>query len=228
MVAAVGRDQFAALGLVRVLPVVKPLLQGLHDGFALADFVLLVVGRGRRQPSFRYDKRRLLSAAVVSALGHFVPKYQPMMKSRRANLAECSLSTSHSAMAGTPKGETRNARTRNTIPPTVCPPMNRIRESSVSTMQPSSHTADATQKRNVTIAASRDSATITGAARILRTIIAATSIKKSGWSVLLPILYRWENRHTRMSSFHRFGRRCPLIRMIFPKNPQIDFLYIVR
>ena len=52
MVAAVGRDQLAALGLVRVLPVVKPLFQGLRDGFALADFVLLVVGRGRRQPPF--------------------------------------------------------------------------------------------------------------------------------------------------------------------------------
>lgn len=52
MVAAVGRDQLAALGLVRVLPVVKPLFQGLRDGFALADFVLLVVGRGRKQPSF--------------------------------------------------------------------------------------------------------------------------------------------------------------------------------
>ena len=43
----------------------------MRDGFALADFVLLVVGRGRRQPSFLYDKRRLWSAAVVSALGHF-------------------------------------------------------------------------------------------------------------------------------------------------------------
>ena len=52
MVAAVGRDQLTALGLVRVLPVVKPFFQGLRDGFALADFVLLVVGRGRRQPSF--------------------------------------------------------------------------------------------------------------------------------------------------------------------------------
>ena len=41
MVAAVGRDQLAALGLARVLPVVKPLFQGLRDGFALADFVLL-------------------------------------------------------------------------------------------------------------------------------------------------------------------------------------------
>ena len=49
MVAAVGRDQYAALGLVRVLPVVKPFFQGLRDGFALADFVLLVVGRGRRR-----------------------------------------------------------------------------------------------------------------------------------------------------------------------------------
>ena len=52
MVAAVGRDQFAALGLVRVLPVVKPFFQGLRDGFALADFVLLEIGCGRRQPSF--------------------------------------------------------------------------------------------------------------------------------------------------------------------------------
>ena len=56
MVAAVGRNQLAALGLARVLPVVKPLFQGLRDGFTLADFVLLVVGRGRRQPSF-YDRK---------------------------------------------------------------------------------------------------------------------------------------------------------------------------
>ena len=34
---------------------------------------------------------------------------------------------------------------------TVCPSMNRVRENSVSTMRPSSHTADATQNRNVTI-----------------------------------------------------------------------------
>ena len=52
MVATIGRDQLAALGLVRVLPVVKPFFQGLRDGFALADFVLLIVSRGRRQPSF--------------------------------------------------------------------------------------------------------------------------------------------------------------------------------
>ena len=52
MVAGIGRDQLAALGLVRVFAVVKPLLQGLRDGFALADFVLLEIGCGRRQPSF--------------------------------------------------------------------------------------------------------------------------------------------------------------------------------
>ena len=52
VVAAVGRNQLAALGLVRVLPIVKPFFQGLRDGFALADFVLLVVGCGRRQSSF--------------------------------------------------------------------------------------------------------------------------------------------------------------------------------
>ena len=75
MVAAVGRNQLAALGLVRVLPVVKPLFQGLRDGFALADFVLLVVGRGRRQPSFQYDKRQPFPA-VAQTLGHFVSKYK--------------------------------------------------------------------------------------------------------------------------------------------------------
>ena len=65
MVAAVGRDQLAALGLVRVLPVVKPLFQGLRDGFALADFVLLVVGRGRRQSSFRYMLITSLSSCTI-------------------------------------------------------------------------------------------------------------------------------------------------------------------
>ena len=66
MVAAVGRDQFAALGLIWILPVVKPLFQGLRDGFALADFVLLVVGRGRRQPSFRYGSRSPIIIACLT------------------------------------------------------------------------------------------------------------------------------------------------------------------
>ena len=84
MVAAVGRDQLAALGLVRVLPVVKPLFQGLRDGFALADFVFLIVSRGRKQPSFRYDKRRLWSAAART-LGQLVPKSSDFVDSNRVN-----------------------------------------------------------------------------------------------------------------------------------------------
>ena len=87
MVAAVGRDQLAVLGLVWVLPVVKPLFQGLRDCFALADFVLLVVGRGRRQPSFRYEKRRLATAAART-LGQVVPKYQLVMKSCKEYFSE--------------------------------------------------------------------------------------------------------------------------------------------
>ena len=87
MVAAVGRDQLAALGLVRVLPVVKPLFQRLRDGFALADFVLLIVSRSRRQPSFRYDKRRLATAAART-LGQVVPKYQLVMKSCKEYFSE--------------------------------------------------------------------------------------------------------------------------------------------
>ena len=75
MVAAVGRDQLAALGLVRVLPIVKPLFQGLGDGFPLADLVLFEIGCRRRPPSFQYNKRRLLPAAA-QALGQVVPKYQ--------------------------------------------------------------------------------------------------------------------------------------------------------
>lgn len=78
VVAAVGRDQFAALRLVRVLPIVKPLFQGLGDGFTLADLVLFEIGCGRRQPSFQYDKRQLFSAAAQT-LGHFVSKYKKIM-----------------------------------------------------------------------------------------------------------------------------------------------------
>lgn len=65
VVALVGRNQFAALGLVRVFTVFKPILQRLRDSFSLADFVLFEIGRCRRQPSFLYEKRRLCSAAVI-------------------------------------------------------------------------------------------------------------------------------------------------------------------
>lgn len=91
IVALVGGNQFAALRFVRVLPIVKPLFQGLGDGFSLADLVLFEIGCGRRQPSFRYDKRRLLPAAART-LGQVVPKYQPVMKSCKEYFSEYSLS----------------------------------------------------------------------------------------------------------------------------------------
>jgi len=50
-------------------------------------FVLLVVGRGRRQPSFRYEKRRLATAAART-LGQVVPKYQLVMKSCKEYFSE--------------------------------------------------------------------------------------------------------------------------------------------
>ena len=55
----------------RSRPGVNPFISALTVARCLADFVLLEIGCGRRQPSFQYDKRRLWSAAVVSALGHF-------------------------------------------------------------------------------------------------------------------------------------------------------------
>ncbi|EQE41368.1 relaxase/Mobilization nuclease domain protein [Clostridioides difficile CD40] len=64
VVAGIGGNQFAALGLVRVFAVVKTAFQRLGDGFPLADLVLLEIGRCRRQPSFPYEKGRLLPAAA--------------------------------------------------------------------------------------------------------------------------------------------------------------------
>ena len=54
VVASVGRNQFAVLGLVRVFTVVKTVFQRLANGFSLADFVFFEIGCGRRQPSFSY------------------------------------------------------------------------------------------------------------------------------------------------------------------------------
>ena len=48
VVTLVRRNQFAALRFGRVLPIVKPIFQGLGDGFSLSDFVLLKTGFGRR------------------------------------------------------------------------------------------------------------------------------------------------------------------------------------
>ena len=39
VVALIGGDQFAALGLVRVLPIVQAVFEGLGDGFSLADMM---------------------------------------------------------------------------------------------------------------------------------------------------------------------------------------------
>ena len=87
VVALIGGNQFTALRLVRVLPIVKPLFQGLGDGFPFADLVLFEIGCGRRQPPFLYDKRRLVTAAVRT-LGQVVPKYQPVMKSCKEYFSE--------------------------------------------------------------------------------------------------------------------------------------------
>ena len=64
VVTLIGENQFAALRLVLVLSIVKLSHEGLGNGFTLADLVLLEIGCGRRQPSFLYDKRRLLPAAA--------------------------------------------------------------------------------------------------------------------------------------------------------------------
>ena len=50
VVALVGRNQFAALRLVRVFAIVKTSLQRLRNAFSLTDFVFLEIGCGRRQP----------------------------------------------------------------------------------------------------------------------------------------------------------------------------------
>ena len=47
-------------------------------------------------------KAMAFEPSLFAALGQIVPKYQPVMKPRRAKLRLCSLSTSHSAMAGMP------------------------------------------------------------------------------------------------------------------------------
>ena len=87
VVALVGGDQFAALGLVRVLPVVQAVFEGLGDGFSLADMVGNQARGGRSSTSSLYDKRRLLPAAART-LGQVVPKYQPVMKSCKEYFSE--------------------------------------------------------------------------------------------------------------------------------------------
>ena len=58
VVAGIGRNQLAALRLIRVLSVFKPILQRLRDSLSLADFVLFKIGRCRRQPSLHNIRKR--------------------------------------------------------------------------------------------------------------------------------------------------------------------------
>ena len=63
-VALLNGNQFTALGLVGIFPVVKAVFEGVGDGFPLADVVDNQARGGRGSTSFLYNKRRLVSAAV--------------------------------------------------------------------------------------------------------------------------------------------------------------------
>lgn len=119
----------------------------------------------------------VLSDEVQFALGDFVLKHLAGDEIPQGELGQVQLVRQPFRDGRNAEGGNEKRKNEEHDPAHRCPPMNRIRKNSVSTMQPSSRTADATQNRNVTIAASRRQAIITGAAGILRTIIAAASIK---------------------------------------------------
>jgi hypothetical protein len=133
---------------------------------------MLRIDRCRRQPSFLYDKQRLLPA-VARTLGKVVAKYQPVMKPCKEHFSEYSLSMSQSAMAGMPKDETRNGSTRNTTPPSHLT-ANEQDDGQQGQQQSIWHSVEATQSRNNAMATIRVSVTTKVAARILRTLIADT------------------------------------------------------
>ena len=64
VVALIGGDQFAALGLVRVFSVVQAVFEGLGDGFPLADMVGNQARGGRSSTSFK----RIAAAEVQPPL----------------------------------------------------------------------------------------------------------------------------------------------------------------
>ena len=72
VVALIGGDQFAALGLVRVLPVVQAAFEGLGDGFSLADMVGNQARGDRSSTSFLPKENRRLGQPSVGS-GHLVP-----------------------------------------------------------------------------------------------------------------------------------------------------------
>ena len=64
MIALVGGNQFAALGLIRVLPIVQAVFEGVGNGFSLADMVRDQARGGRSSTSFK----RIAAAEVQPPL----------------------------------------------------------------------------------------------------------------------------------------------------------------
>ena len=112
-----------------------------------------------------------------------------------------SLTTSHSAIAGMPSGEIRNATTVNTIPPVVCPVRNRTMASSIEIPDANDRSIFAQQNRNVKTAHNRVKITMNGAARILKMIRIqlAPCRLKIVWFWLLRLFYQGRLAMARMS-----------------------------
>ena len=106
--------------------------------------------------------------------------HQLTIKSCKAYFAPYRRSSSQSPMAGSPKGETRNASTSMAIHP-VCSPAKKAQAASrTKTVHASQHTAPAMQERNESTATTSISARTTGAAMIFKMIrMVHTSYKSS-------------------------------------------------
>ena len=78
VVALVGGDQFPALGLVRIFPVVQTVFEGLGDGFSLADVVGNQARGGRSNTSSLFRKPAASQPPV--RYGTKCPKGQPVIK----------------------------------------------------------------------------------------------------------------------------------------------------
>ena len=86
VVALIGGDQFAALGLVRVLPVVQAVLEGFGDGFSLADMVGNQARGCRSSTSSLF--RKLAASQPPVRYGTKCPKGQPVIKLCREYFSE--------------------------------------------------------------------------------------------------------------------------------------------
>ena len=78
MVALISGDQFAALGLVWVFPVVQAVFEGFGDGFSLADMVGNQARGGRSSTSSLFRKPAASQPPV--RYGTMCPKGQPVIK----------------------------------------------------------------------------------------------------------------------------------------------------